>query len=232
MPLQRSAHIGALTDSSYVQLVGQGVAAIDLGFPTRYTHSSLEVCDLADLEALTRLLVAALARIDRKFSLDRDDYDPMKHYLGIDIGTFELKGVLVDETGRIVGERGQAAQDDRAAARLGRAPAARGLVGRFHLHQPQAPCGSEAPAPVDQGGRMQCHRPLHAARRRRRRAAHERHSLWRRRPRGEGDRRADGGDRRGRAPRPLRQRPHLAVCRPEDPLAEAEPAGDLFARRA
>ena len=49
LPLQRSAHIGALTDSSYVQLVNAGVAAIDLGFPARYTHSSLEVCDLADL---------------------------------------------------------------------------------------------------------------------------------------------------------------------------------------
>ena len=33
MPLQRSAHTGALTDSSYVQLVGGGVASIDLGFP-------------------------------------------------------------------------------------------------------------------------------------------------------------------------------------------------------
>ena len=33
LPLQRSAHTGALTDSSYVQLVGAGVAAIDLGFP-------------------------------------------------------------------------------------------------------------------------------------------------------------------------------------------------------
>jgi putative aminopeptidase FrvX len=74
IPLQRSAHIGALTDSSYVQLVGQGVAAIDLGFPMRYSHSSLEVCDLADLEALTRLLAAALTRIDAGFSLDRDDY--------------------------------------------------------------------------------------------------------------------------------------------------------------
>ena len=47
---------GALTDSSYVQLVGQGVASIDLGFPMRYTHSALEVCDLGDLEALARLL--------------------------------------------------------------------------------------------------------------------------------------------------------------------------------
>jgi putative aminopeptidase FrvX len=74
LPLQRSAHIGALTDSSYVQLVGAGVAAIDLGFPCRYTHSSMEVCDLADLVGLTRLIVAALPRIDRKFSLDRDDF--------------------------------------------------------------------------------------------------------------------------------------------------------------
>ncbi|MCA3572286.1 MAG: M20/M25/M40 family metallo-hydrolase [Aestuariivirga sp.] len=71
--LQRSAHIGALTETSYVQLVGKGVASIDMGFPARYTHSALEVCDLADLEALTRLLLAALARIDAGFSLDRDD---------------------------------------------------------------------------------------------------------------------------------------------------------------
>jgi putative aminopeptidase len=74
LPLQRSAHIGALTDSAYVQLVNGGVAAIDLGFPARYTHSSLEVCDLADLVGLTRLLIAGLSRIDDAFSLDRDDY--------------------------------------------------------------------------------------------------------------------------------------------------------------
>ena len=53
LPLQRSAHIGALTDLSYVQLVGQGVASIDVGFPMRYSHSSLEVCDMGDLEQLT-----------------------------------------------------------------------------------------------------------------------------------------------------------------------------------
>jgi putative aminopeptidase len=72
--LQRSVHIGALTETSYVQLVGQGVACIDMAFPTRYTHSALEVCDLADLESLTTLLVAALGSIDRAFSLDRDAY--------------------------------------------------------------------------------------------------------------------------------------------------------------
>lgn len=72
--LQRSAHIGLLTDSSYVQLVNNGVAAIDLGFPTRNTHSSLEVCDLGDLTLLTKLLVAGISRIDKTLSLDRDDY--------------------------------------------------------------------------------------------------------------------------------------------------------------
>lgn len=72
--LQRSAHTGALTDSSYVQLVDGGVASIDLGFPMRYSHSSLEVCDLRDLEQLVRLLVAGIAGIDADFSLNRDDY--------------------------------------------------------------------------------------------------------------------------------------------------------------
>jgi len=74
LPLQRSAHVGALTDSSYVQLVGQGVAAIDLGFPMRYSHSALEVCDIGDLAALTRLLIAGISRIDSGFSLSRDDF--------------------------------------------------------------------------------------------------------------------------------------------------------------
>ncbi|MDH3452615.1 MAG: M20/M25/M40 family metallo-hydrolase [Gammaproteobacteria bacterium] len=74
LPLQRSAHIGLLTDLSYVQFTGAGVASIDMGFPMRYSHSSLEVCDLQDLEQLVLLLAAALPRIDRNFSLERDAY--------------------------------------------------------------------------------------------------------------------------------------------------------------
>ena len=73
--LQRSAHTGALTDSSYVQFVGGGVASIDLGFPMRYSHSSMEVCDLGDLEWLAELLVYGITKIDAAFSLDRDDYE-------------------------------------------------------------------------------------------------------------------------------------------------------------
>jgi putative aminopeptidase FrvX len=41
----------------------------------RYSHSSLEVCDLGDLEGLTTLLVEGIASIDGGFSLDRDDYE-------------------------------------------------------------------------------------------------------------------------------------------------------------
>ncbi len=74
LELQRSAHVGALTDSAYVQGVEQGIAAIDLGFPLRYSHSSLEVCDLADLAGLTRLLEEGIAGIDAQFDLDRDRF--------------------------------------------------------------------------------------------------------------------------------------------------------------
>jgi putative aminopeptidase FrvX len=74
IPLQRSAQVGVLTDLSYVQLVGSGVASIDMGFPMRYSHSAREVCDLGDLVALTKLLDAAIGSIDPEFSLDRDDY--------------------------------------------------------------------------------------------------------------------------------------------------------------
>jgi putative aminopeptidase FrvX len=73
--LQKSAHIGCLTDSSYVQLVGQGVASIDMGFPMRYSHSALEVCDLSDLAELTRLLVAAIADIRPSFPFNRDEFE-------------------------------------------------------------------------------------------------------------------------------------------------------------
>jgi len=72
MPLQHSAQVGILTDLSYVQTVGPGVAALDIGFPMRYSHSSLEMCDIGDLERLTALILAALNNIGPGFSLDRD----------------------------------------------------------------------------------------------------------------------------------------------------------------
>ena len=73
MPLQRSAQTGILTDLSYVQLEGEGVACIDMGYPMRASHSAREICDLNDLVALTELLDRAIARIGPDFSLNRDD---------------------------------------------------------------------------------------------------------------------------------------------------------------
>ncbi len=72
IPLQRSAHVGALTETSYVQLEGAGIACLDLGFPMRYSHSAREVCDLADLDRLAALTLAALVGMDASFTLDRD----------------------------------------------------------------------------------------------------------------------------------------------------------------
>ncbi|MGB8812927.1 MAG: M42 family peptidase, partial [Paracoccaceae bacterium] len=71
IPLQRSAQIGVLTDLSYVQLVGEGVACIDIGFPMRHSHSVVECCDLTDLEALTALTLTALANITPAMQLNR-----------------------------------------------------------------------------------------------------------------------------------------------------------------
>ncbi len=72
IPLQRSAQVGVLTDLSYVQLVGEGVASLDIGFPMRYSHSAQEMCDLGDLVQLTELITAALPRITPDFPLIRE----------------------------------------------------------------------------------------------------------------------------------------------------------------
>lgn len=71
MPLQRFASTGLLTDSAYLQLEGPGVASVELGFPARYTHSPVEVCDAADVEVLAKLVHAAVSRIDGSFNLNR-----------------------------------------------------------------------------------------------------------------------------------------------------------------
>lgn len=72
LPLQRSAHTGALTDLSYIQFMGsEGVACLDVGFPMRYSHSALEVVDLSDLTALSTLIDTALDHITPTLTLTR-----------------------------------------------------------------------------------------------------------------------------------------------------------------
>lgn len=69
---QRNAMLGILTDSSYVQLVGDGVPCIDLGYPARYTHTPIEVCDMGDLEGLLALVWAMVKTIGSSFNFGRD----------------------------------------------------------------------------------------------------------------------------------------------------------------
>ena len=71
--LQKFASTGMLTDLSYLQLEQEGVAVLDMGFPARYTHTPIEVCDLTDIAQLSEVVHTMLCRIDHTFSLNRYD---------------------------------------------------------------------------------------------------------------------------------------------------------------
>ncbi len=71
IPLQRFAGIGLLTDLSYVQMECQGVAALDVGFPARYTHTPVEMACLNDLLSLADLVSSTIYRIDKDFKVNR-----------------------------------------------------------------------------------------------------------------------------------------------------------------
>jgi putative aminopeptidase FrvX len=47
------------------------VASLDVGFPMRGSHSTVECCDISDLEALVHLLDATLDHIPPGMRLDR-----------------------------------------------------------------------------------------------------------------------------------------------------------------
>ena len=69
--LQRFASSGMLTDLSFVQLEGKGIASLEMCFPVRYTHSPVETCDMADIEGLSRVVAEMMWGIDSTFNLDR-----------------------------------------------------------------------------------------------------------------------------------------------------------------
>jgi len=71
IPLQHFAGTGMLTDSAYIQLEGDGPAAVEIGFPVRYTHSPAEVASLSDIRRLGELLAAMIANIGPGFNLSR-----------------------------------------------------------------------------------------------------------------------------------------------------------------
>lgn len=71
IPIQRTTGLGMLTDAAYIQLEGKGVAVMDLGFATRYTHTPVETCDPEDIEQLAKLVSCVTLEIDEQFSLGR-----------------------------------------------------------------------------------------------------------------------------------------------------------------
>ena len=74
VPLQRFASLGIVSDAAYLQLEQDGVACLEMGFPARYTHTPVEVCDTADLEGLA-VLVSAMARgVGADFPLNRYEF--------------------------------------------------------------------------------------------------------------------------------------------------------------
>jgi len=71
IPLQEFASTGMLTDNAYVQFENGYIACLDMGFPARYTHSPVEMCDLNDLEMLSTLVHNMLLNIDDNLKVSR-----------------------------------------------------------------------------------------------------------------------------------------------------------------
>lgn len=69
--LQRCILRGALSDSAYLQLEGEGIPVLDMGAPYRYAHSPKEVISLKDVEDTVTVLKRFLSDLDTEFSLNR-----------------------------------------------------------------------------------------------------------------------------------------------------------------
>ncbi len=71
IPLQHSVFLGGLADTSYLALVREGIPAVDMAFPARYTHAPIEMGSRPDMEQLIVLLAEVLAGIDSQLDLTR-----------------------------------------------------------------------------------------------------------------------------------------------------------------
>jgi len=69
--VQHSVFLGGLSDTSYLAVVREGIPAVDLALPIRYTHAPIEVGSLPDMEQLILLLCAALEGINASLDLCR-----------------------------------------------------------------------------------------------------------------------------------------------------------------
>ncbi len=66
MPLQFESVERGGTDAGRIHISGQGVPSISMGVPARYIHSHISIIDRRDFEAIVKLLVALVKRLDAK----------------------------------------------------------------------------------------------------------------------------------------------------------------------
>jgi len=57
------SRISGGTETSHIQTLGSGIATVNLSIPNRYMHSTVEMCDMGDVENTIRLLTATLLAI-------------------------------------------------------------------------------------------------------------------------------------------------------------------------
>lgn len=69
--LQRIAMVGGLSELAYMQVIGTGIAGIDIDVPCRYTHSQVETADLDDVEKTVDLMEAVVNRLSPDFRITR-----------------------------------------------------------------------------------------------------------------------------------------------------------------
>ena len=69
--IQKNVLYGGLTDASFLQLEGNGIPSIELGFPARYTHTPLECCNMLDILKLIQLLEGFILDLPDKVDLSR-----------------------------------------------------------------------------------------------------------------------------------------------------------------
>lgn len=71
IPYQRSTFFGGLTDASFLPVLKEGIPAIDIGIPCRYTHSPIETVSINDLNSVKRFLIGFLSSVDENVRITR-----------------------------------------------------------------------------------------------------------------------------------------------------------------
>lgn len=69
--LQKVGMVGGLTELSYIQVVRNGIAGVDIDVPCRYTHSQVETADFGDVEKTIDLIELAIRDINEDFNFKR-----------------------------------------------------------------------------------------------------------------------------------------------------------------